>query len=252
MESVLIQPIDIFDNQNVSESKELCSICLEEINEKNVESIYSLQTCNHKFHCKCILEMFISGYTDTCPLCRTLITYSNISNISYSNFKLNLIFKYSKKPNANKLVVKLVKKYEMLNKKVNEDRKQLSILLKKKNKMISIKDLKRYRLVKHALKFIKPIISFKKINRSIQYVNRIRKHTFIMNTIKKCNNEIKSHINETMLDIENKIKELEKNEDANSIKLERNKIQIRYRRNKSTLLKLKKNILNIPINPIRF
>ena len=50
MESVLIEPINIFDNENTTENKELCSICLDEINEENVESIYTLNTCNHKFH----------------------------------------------------------------------------------------------------------------------------------------------------------------------------------------------------------
>ena len=41
------------------------------------ESIYKIETCNHNFYSKCILEMFINGVKEFCPLCRSYITTNN-------------------------------------------------------------------------------------------------------------------------------------------------------------------------------
>jgi len=258
MESLLIQPINIFEDENVTENKELCSICLDEIIEENVDTIYTLETCNHKFHCKCILEMFISGYTDTCPLCRTLIQSTNNTYKDYDKFKLNLIIRYTKKQNANKLIVKLVERYEILNKKVSADRKHLSTLLKKRNSMTYFKDIRKHKTQVCKLKRCKTGINFKIFHRRrrsgfFNYVTFIQKYDFIKNSINNCKNEIKNYISETILDLDSKIKSIENlnNEDIKNLKEEIKRTQTRYFRNNKSLIKLKNNLLNIPINPIR-
>jgi hypothetical protein len=95
MQNHIIEPINIFEVSEEND-KDLCSICLDEMNIP--ESIYIIESCNHCFHSKCILEMFISGVNEFCPLCRTYITTTN-NHYDYDSFKFNLIQKYAKKKN---------------------------------------------------------------------------------------------------------------------------------------------------------
>ena len=46
----------------------ICSICL---NDLNIEQIYTLPECNHKFHTKCIFTWFDKN--NNCPLCRVVV-----------------------------------------------------------------------------------------------------------------------------------------------------------------------------------
>jgi len=53
-------------------STDTCSICLEEVtNNVNV----SITQCGHKFHCSCMLSIYIRNNNTgiSCPLCRTLL-----------------------------------------------------------------------------------------------------------------------------------------------------------------------------------
>lgn len=123
MQNHIIEPINVFEI-NEENDKELCSICLDEMNIP--VSIYKIESCNHCFHSKCILEMFINGINDFCPLCRCYITTTN-NNYDYDSFKFNLIQKYAKKKNSNKIVVNLFKKY-------NKCDTSLKLLIKETNK----------------------------------------------------------------------------------------------------------------------
>ena len=54
--------------QDEEEEEEECSICLENLNHKNI--IY-LSKCKHKFHISCIKEWFKNMDLPECPLCRS-------------------------------------------------------------------------------------------------------------------------------------------------------------------------------------
>ena len=58
-----------------------CSICLDEF--KRDDDVYTMKTCGHNFHRKCILKWFT--HSNTCPYCR-----ERVDNIFYVKTK-NLI-----------------------------------------------------------------------------------------------------------------------------------------------------------------
>ena len=46
-----------------------CPLCEDKLNNNQLNGIYTMKKCNHKFHKDCISKL----YTDYCPLCRTKI-----------------------------------------------------------------------------------------------------------------------------------------------------------------------------------
>lgn len=67
----------------IKEKEIICCICLEKINNNNINSITILQNCNHKFHQKCINKWL--GYRKyTCPYCR-----NNICGVRRCTTKIN-------------------------------------------------------------------------------------------------------------------------------------------------------------------
>ena len=60
---------------NIELNKErfsICSICLEQINDKEINLITILLDCNHKYHQKCI-NKWLQYKKYTCPYCRNNI-----------------------------------------------------------------------------------------------------------------------------------------------------------------------------------
>jgi len=251
----IIEPINIFEVID-TDDKELCSICLDEM--INPEGLYKIESCNHTFHTKCVLEMFINGINDFCPLCRTYITTNN-NNHNFDNFKFNLIEKYSKKKNANKIVVNLFKKY-------NKYKTNLKILLKEKNKIIKnislvkrnnkdiIKKNREYEILKTQIKYdIKPIKNIVKINDVIERNFIFRRSTLfkiIKENIKTYNLNISNIINDKLTELDSHLEENKKNEYikeyVNLNKILRN---ITYKINEMTRQKneIKRSIIQLPV-----
>ena len=100
---------------------ENCSICLEKLDNNK----YQIQECKHEFHSGCLLTFFRTGNT-SCPLCRSTATHNNT---------LRTVLNYSKKENANKTIVNMVKKYKIL-KQVEETCKREFLEYNKKYKDI--------------------------------------------------------------------------------------------------------------------
>lgn len=61
----------------MSQEKESCPICLDEIKEKN----FSVTECGHKFHTSCLLTSIKSN--NTCPMCRNKLTEPIDNNVLF-------------------------------------------------------------------------------------------------------------------------------------------------------------------------
>ena len=96
-------------NLNETTDIDSCAICLDNMSNQN--EIYTIENCNHKFHTKCILEMFIEGFTDICPLCRSIISTTNSRYKDFQDFKFKLLVKHSKKTQANIIIKNIIKNY---------------------------------------------------------------------------------------------------------------------------------------------
>jgi ferritin len=67
-----------FFNLSKEEDKK-CSICLEQI--ENFSDCKITECCGTIFHSKCLAMTFISVYTKNCPMCRTKISFNNLTDI---------------------------------------------------------------------------------------------------------------------------------------------------------------------------
>lgn len=63
---------------------DICSICLEELNN------YCITNCNHKYHLDCLNKSIKINYN--CPLCRKLIKSIDNKLISSRNSKKNTYY----------------------------------------------------------------------------------------------------------------------------------------------------------------
>ena len=121
----------LIDIQGHEISFDYCSICFEKLENNK----YQIQECKHEFHSECLLSFFRTGNT-SCPLCRSTAPNNNI-NRSYGNMaseiSLKAILNYSRKKNANKTIVNMVKKYKKL-KQAEKDCKREFLEFKKKYK----------------------------------------------------------------------------------------------------------------------
>ena len=93
-----------FDESNV---KEVCSICLDEINE---EDKYLLEQCNHAFHTDCIVRNIQQGNIG-CPCCRKLPLFMTNVEESY-DLREDLIDEYNEQEKMKfyKRALEIVKK----------------------------------------------------------------------------------------------------------------------------------------------
>jgi hypothetical protein len=121
----------LIDIQGNEISFENCSICLEKLENNK----YQIQECKHEFHSNCLLSFFRTGNT-SCPLCRSM---STITNSGCNSFSIKTILNYSKRKNANKGVVNMVKNYKKIKELEKESKKELSEFIKKHKEIFSIK-----------------------------------------------------------------------------------------------------------------
>ena len=88
-----------------------CSICLSEMNDKDV---YILKKCSHMFHKSCFSKWFVKS--NTCPICRSIVAYNFLIKFCPISIRVyilkiednSLIFfraKKSKNKNSNELFV---------------------------------------------------------------------------------------------------------------------------------------------------
>ena len=251
MQNHIIEPINVFEISEEND-KELCSICLDEMNIP--ESIYKIESCNHCFHSKCILEMFINGINEFCPLCRSYITTTN-NNYDYDSFKFNLIQKYAKKKNSNKIVVNLFKKYDKCDSSLKlliKEKKQINrniSLVKKNNKDIIRKNIENRcleRRIKCFLKNNKNIIKTDWRNkRSPIFVRKI-----IKENIKECNTNMSSIFNEKLIELNLQFEEYKNNDcikEYDKLNKILSKINIKIIKKRREKNDIKRSILQIPI-----
>ena len=233
-------------NLNEVTDMDSCPICFDNMN--NPREIYTIENCNHRFHTKCVLEMFIQGFTDTCPMCRSIISTSNSRFQDFEDFKFKLLLKHSAKPNANILIKNMVKKYKNNELKIRELRRK-QVLIGKDRKLLDKNTgvLKKLRQAKIKTGLFKNAKQVKlKLRKSIRLPKDIKE------LVKKCNLEIKYTIKENIDTLKNEIKELE-NSDAYKKYQEINKQYYNIRRNiskhNSISWKIKESILSIPFAP---
>ena len=95
---------------NNDEEQNICPICRDELNTKE---IYSIPECNHKFHSSCILQWFRTG-KNFCPCCKSESNYECSLKNKYST-----IVNYSKKKDANIDLKKMVSYIQNINFKIS-------------------------------------------------------------------------------------------------------------------------------------
>lgn len=88
--NVLLKMTPIIDDK-LLETQQECSICISEIEKEQMCFI----DCNHFFHFNCILQMCSSksSCSNKCPMCRTPVTKTSVSQQSYMDFlvKKNIV-----------------------------------------------------------------------------------------------------------------------------------------------------------------
>ena len=89
-----------------------CSICLENLDE---EQSFSLETCGHTFHTKCIINWFRSS--SSCPCCRNTSTTSQIPSF-YLNERYRELKRVARLKNAPKDLKKLVEREKDIDEKL--------------------------------------------------------------------------------------------------------------------------------------
>ena len=126
-----LQPIPLFaENNSISENT--CSICLEDMNTVSSQEIHTLTECSHKFHNSCIIQWLRTGKSK-CPVCRGVQDEKERRRFAwYIDRKnmLRLVLNYSKRKDAPKELVKMVKKYD----KAREKQKVCKLELRTFNK----------------------------------------------------------------------------------------------------------------------
>ena len=73
-------------------SENACSICLQEYDDDT--QTYTLDSCGHKFHTKCIVDWFRRA--STCPCCRNnnVENFDNIGSSAYKEESIHNTFNY--------------------------------------------------------------------------------------------------------------------------------------------------------------
>ena len=124
-------------NLNLTEN-ETCMICKEDLNEAQT---YKLPECGHEYHTHCLISWFRNG-DSKCPYCgnkginhkqckksrqnslsyrrRSYLYRNEVNDVKFSELK-----KFSKIPNAPKLLVKQLNKYEDAKKNLNRCKEEL-------------------------------------------------------------------------------------------------------------------------------
>lgn len=115
-------PLQVFENNNNLIEEEKCAICLNSLEEVD-NPTYIIEECSHKFHTNCLFKWFRIK-DSSCPLCRNSINENQ--NIGCGRTHIfSLVSQYSKKENANKYIVKIMKKYKKQQITLRKNRKEL-------------------------------------------------------------------------------------------------------------------------------
>jgi hypothetical protein len=134
-----MESLNLFtENNNIVNQNNICSICLHDMNDKNLT--YEIKECKHVFHTNCLIEWFRAN--NSCPLCRST-TERRYSPFSMFKFIINFL---KSKKNNYKSFQNIYKKYKKLNdnyKLVNNSFK----LFEKDNKNV-LKEYKKIRRLK--------------------------------------------------------------------------------------------------------
>lgn len=169
MSTIFHQPCEN-DNEN------LCSICLENINN---EQNYILPECGHCFHTNCIMHWFRSGNTN-CPYCNNNGINSTLFRGRYSIDRYKLLRRVSRNKNAPKQLKNIVNNLKKLEKQYSENKKAIKNIsekegvfkilkkeinkLESKNRQINIKIRQNKRRICDVI-IIQPLLLVKKLNK---------------------------------------------------------------------------------------
>ena len=159
-----------------NKNEDICSICLENINN---QQCYSLPECNHCFHTNCIIHWFRLGNVN-CPYCNNNGINRNTFLGRYSKERYKLFRRLARNKNAPNQLKNLVNKLRIFEKQYSDNRKlikeksekegQYKILkkeinnLEKKNKQINIKIKVFKRKICYGT-LIEPLLLVKKIKK---------------------------------------------------------------------------------------
>lgn len=131
----------------IEEDENCCSICLCDM--LKTDDIYEIEKCKHRYHSRCLLEMYITSNHRNCPLCRDNIVSGSLTNELRKKKKMEAIHKMVIEKKCDKEVKNLYKKY--LN--AGERLKDLELDLKEKIEYIN-KTRRKYKKELNRIDFL--------------------------------------------------------------------------------------------------
>jgi hypothetical protein len=226
-----ITPINVF-NSEIENEIDICSICLVDMNEK---SETFLLDCNHRFHTKCIIDVFRKTYSyennGKCPLCRKDPDH-NIVRSYNSKYELLQIYMKDNKDKCHPYLLRLykdiyncdekIKKNEINEKEFKKEIKEFCIvnedIIKQKDSLTT--ELARWRIEK-----------------------------------RRCGKILQEHVNSEISKIKEKINEIElNNKDVFEFLKKKDKKSYSFINKRNLEIKKKKSLLfklnDIPIQPL--
>lgn len=244
---------------NIDIDKELCSICLEELEDE--KTIYKIDSCNHLFHTKCILEMYIQSNSRSCPMCRQIIsaTSSSSSSLYNNKFKLSLIKKYVKKVDANPSIVSFYNEFISYNKKISEFKKKLiatqkllTTLYKENKPIFKEKEKLEKNLIEIKIFLKRNELCFATKYRYRRFAYR-QNLSFIKDIVNDVKKDVNDRINKKVKIVEDELKKIEEN----NVFVEYKNLEKKIKRINNQKIKfeheqlvLKNTILSIPIRSL--
>ena len=142
-------------NIDLEDPNNQCMICHESLCSAQK---YKLPECGHEYHTHCAISWFRNG-DSRCPYCgnrginNNQVSETNSRRLSCYAYrfrehegKFNELKKYSKKPDANKILVKEFKKLEQLNKTLEEKQENMKEFRTKiNNELVNYKKIDKER-----------------------------------------------------------------------------------------------------------
>ena len=204
---------------------ESCAICLcDMLIDK--DDIYTLEKCNHKFHSKCLLEMYINSQYKFCPLCRQNIYSSGITNEIRNQKKLEELHKLFAEKKVNKIIKKEFKKYKEAEEKIKDFNLEIKEVQQEINKFHrkNSSDVSKIHKLEQQLRDVKDLKKCVRVNIFDVPWGHPYKYQIFMKTNKY--KELMEKFNsETIKEVEIFISNMQKEYDETKEKIEYNKLE---------------------------
>jgi hypothetical protein len=125
--------IVLFSPAQDQNAENLCSICLDDLSKSLT---YQMPECQHIFHNDCIIQWLRTG-NPRCPVCRSEQNRNETCRFLETGNVFRMIIDYSRRKDASKKIVKMVKKYKKLHERFKKTKKTLTNFVKQHKDILS-------------------------------------------------------------------------------------------------------------------